>query len=181
MAEIYSGHQHALTASEDGKFPLPPRHPNFSRLRSTHEEGYALWQRLGGSRMDASTTKKIYTVDGRRFSTLAECAVEFTQVLGLTMPWNGHLDAFNDFLNGGFGTPDEGFVLIWQRSDLSRQRLGYGETLRWLEEKLHRCHPANVARVQAEIAAARRQQGETLFDILVQILRNHEDIELRLE
>jgi hypothetical protein len=131
--------------------------------------------------MSTSTTKKVYAVDGSRFSTLAECAVEFTRVLGLTMPWNGHLDAFNDFLNGGFGTPDEGFVLIWQHSDLSRQRLGYAETLHWLEEKVHRCHPSNVASVQEEIAVVRRQESETLFDMLVQIIRDHEAIELRLE
>jgi RNAse (barnase) inhibitor barstar len=84
--------------------------------------------------MSPSTIKKVYAVDGSRFSTLDECAAEFTRALGLTMPWNGNLDAFNDFLRGGFGTPDEGFILIWQHSDLSRQRLGYGETLRWLEE-----------------------------------------------
>jgi hypothetical protein len=131
--------------------------------------------------MDTSTTKKVYAVDGSRFSTLAECAAEFTRVLGWTTPWNGNLDAFNDFLRGGFGTPDEGFVLTWQHSDLSRQRLGYGETLHWLEERVHDCHPSNVAHFQERIAAARRQEGETLFDTLVAIVRDHEDIKLRLE
>jgi hypothetical protein len=101
--------------------------------------------RAARTRMDTSTTKKIYTVDGSRFSTLVECAAEFTRVLELTMPWNGNLDAFNDFLRGGFGTSDEGFVLIWQHSDLARQWLGHGETLRWLEERVHHCHPTNVA------------------------------------
>ena len=131
--------------------------------------------------MGTSTTKKVYAVDGARFSTLAECAAEFTRVLGLTMPWDGNLDAFNDFLRGGFGTPDEGFVLVWQHSDLSRQRLGYGETLPWLEERIHHCHPSNVAHFQERIAAARRQEGETLFDTLVATVRDHQDIELRLE
>jgi hypothetical protein len=131
--------------------------------------------------MDTSTTKKVYTVDGSRFSTLTECAAEFTRVLGLTMPWNGNLDGFNDFLCGGFGTPDEGFILAWQHSNISRQRLGYGETLHWLEEGVRHCHPSNVAHFQERIAAARRQEGETLFDTLLAIVRDHEDIELRLE
>lgn len=126
-------------------------------------------------------SKKIYVVDGSRFATLAECAAEFTQVLELTRPWDGHLDAFNDFLRGGFGTPDEGFVLIWQHSALSRQRLGYGETLRWLEERAHHCHPSHITHFKERIAAARRQEGETLFDTLVAIVRDHEDIDLRLE
>ena len=128
-----------------------------------------------------STPRKVYLVDGGRFSTLAETAAEFTRVLGLTMPWNGNLDAFNDFLRGGFGTPDEGFVLIWRHSDISRERLGYSETLRWLEERVQHCHPSNVASVQERIASARRNEGETLFDTLVEIIRDHDDIELRLE
>jgi hypothetical protein len=131
--------------------------------------------------MSTSTTKKVYVVDGSRFSTLGECAAEFTRVLGLTMPWDGNLDAFNDFLRGGFGTPDEGFILTWRRSDISRQRLGYGETLHWLEERVHHCHPSNVAHFQEQITIARRQDGETLFDTLVATVRDHEDIELRLE
>jgi len=131
--------------------------------------------------MTISSAKKVYVVDGSRFSTLPEAAVEFTQALGLVEPWNGNLDAFNDFLRGGYGTPDDGFVLIWKHTDLSRERLGYGETLRWLEERVHRCHPSNVAHIQQRIAAAQRNEGETLFDTLVDIIRGHEDIELRLE
>jgi RNAse (barnase) inhibitor barstar len=132
-------------------------------------------------RMANPTTKKVYVVDASRFSTLVETAAEFTRVLGLTMPWNGNLDAFNDFLHGGFGTPDQGFVLVWRHSEVSRQRLGYGETLRWLEENVQHCHPSNIADVQKRIVAARRQEGETLFDILVSIIRDHKDIELGLE
>ncbi len=131
--------------------------------------------------MANSTTKRVYVVDGSRFGTLAEAAAEFTQVLGLTIPWNGNLDAFNDFLRGGFGTPDEGFVLVWRHSEISREQLGYGETIRWLEDRVYRCHPSNVTSFQERIAAARRGEGETLFDTLVEIVRGHGDIELRLE
>lgn len=131
--------------------------------------------------MTTSNTKKIYVVDGNRCSTLAETATEFTSVLGLTMPWTGNLDAFNDFLNGGFGTPDEGFVLVWQKSDISRLRLGYGETLRWLEDRVQHCHPSNVASFRDRIESARFGKGVTLFDTLVEIIRDHDDIELRLE
>ena len=47
--------------------------------------------------MTIPITKKIYVVDGNKFATLVEAATEFTQALGLTMPWSGNLDAFNDF------------------------------------------------------------------------------------
>lgn len=131
--------------------------------------------------MATSITKKIYVIDGSRFSTLSEAAAEFTRALGLTTPWGGNLDAFNDFLRGGFGPPDEGFILIWKHSAISRERLGYGETLRWLEERLRRCHPSNVAHFQERLAAVQRGGGETLFDEVVEIVRDHSDVELRLE
>jgi hypothetical protein len=126
-------------------------------------------------------SKKVYVLDGSRFATLTEAAAEFKRVLGLAAPWNGNLDAFNDFLHGGFGTPEEGFVLTWRHSELSRQRLGYVETLKWLEDRVQHCHPSNVASFRERIASARRGEGETLFDMLVEIIRDHEDIELRLE
>jgi RNAse (barnase) inhibitor barstar len=128
-----------------------------------------------------SDGKRIYVIDGSVFRTLEESAAEFTRVLGLTSPWNGNLDAFNDFLRGGFGTPDEGFVLIWRNSGLSKDRLGYVETSRWLEEDLKTCHPANVPSLHARLTGARRHEGGTLFDTLVEIIRDHDNIELRLE
>src|SRR5258708_33663722 len=67
--------------------------------------------------------KKEYVVEGARFDTFDDAAAEFTRVLGLTMPWHGNLDAFNDFLRGGFGTPDERLVLVWRGSAISRERL----------------------------------------------------------
>jgi hypothetical protein len=98
-----------------------------------------------------------------------------------TMPWQGNLDGFNDFLRGGFGTPDTGFVLIWRGSAVSRERLGYGETIKWLEERVQNCHPPNVPVMQQRLAAARRGEGQTLFDMLLEIIQDHDDIELRLE
>jgi RNAse (barnase) inhibitor barstar len=125
--------------------------------------------------------KKEFIVDGGKFNTLTEAANVFSGSLGFTDSWKGNLDAFNDMLSGGFGTPDEGFVLIWHRSDLSRERLGFKETLRWLEERVKSCHPSNAQNCKQRIAAATENKGETLFDKLVEIIRGHKDIELRLE
>jgi RNAse (barnase) inhibitor barstar len=87
--------------------------------------------------------------------------------------WGHNLDAFNDILRGGFGTPDDGFTLVWLNHDLSRKRLGYDETVRQLRERLHRCHPSNISIVEAELAAAERREGATVFDWLVTIIRKH--------
>ena len=45
-----------------------------------------------------------YTIDGERFSTLEEFYEEIGRVLQLGS-WGHNLDAFNDILRGGFGTP----------------------------------------------------------------------------
>src|SRR5437667_7339532 len=34
--------------------------------------------------------------------------------------WQGNLDAFNDLLRGGFGTPEGGLILVWLNSEASR-------------------------------------------------------------
>jgi RNAse (barnase) inhibitor barstar len=120
-------------------------------------------------------------VDGKQFTTLSEAAEEFTRALNLTPPWNGDLDAFDDYLYGGMGTPDAPFGLVWRHSDLSKQRLGYPETIRWFEDHLKTCHASNVASMQQRLEEARQLRGPTLFDWLLEIFQKHPDIELILE
>jgi RNAse (barnase) inhibitor barstar len=114
-----------------------------------------------------------YLIDGRDFATLEEF---YDVVSGVLVPgayWGRNLDAFNDILRGGFGTPEGGFVLRWVNSDLSRQRLGYEETVRQLENRLKRCHASNRQYVGEELDRARRGIGPTVFDWLVEIIHHH--------
>ena len=48
--------------------------------------------------------KRVYEIDGSKSATLNEFARHFTRQLNLVTDWRGDLDAFNDILNGGFGT-----------------------------------------------------------------------------
>jgi RNAse (barnase) inhibitor barstar len=114
---------------------------------------------------------EIIEIDGLEFATLEEFFSHFGE-RALTAPWGTNLDAFNDVLRGGFGTPD-GFVLRWKNHAASRQRLGYAETARQLEHRLLRCHQAHRAEVAQELEAARQHQGPTVFDWLVEIIQVH--------
>ena len=116
--------------------------------------------------------KRVYEIDGKAFDNLEGFCVEFSRNL-LDAPWGGNLDALNDILRGGFGTPDGGFVLRWLHSDRSRSVLGYPETVRWLEERVHHCHPSNVDYFRDRLESARRGEGPTLFDKLIEIIRAH--------
>jgi hypothetical protein len=64
---------------------------------------------------------------------------------------------------------------------VSRERLGYPETVRQLELRLARCHPSNRAAVEARLAAARDQRGRTVFDQLVEIFESRAPGVLRLK
>ena len=113
-----------------------------------------------------------FVIDGDRFDDLEGFFGEASSSLGFA-PWGRNLDAFNDVLRGGFGTPDSGFVIRWVNSARSRKILGWPETIRFLEKKLTTCHPDNVPSVEADLSAARRGEGQTLFDLLVEIVAVH--------
>ncbi|HHP7236481.1 MAG TPA: barstar family protein [Desulfobacterales bacterium] len=112
-------------------------------------------------------TKATYEIDGRDFSTLEEFYAVVSRVLITEASWGHNLDAFNDILRGGFGTPDGGFVLRWKNSALSRECLGYQETVKQLEIRLARCQPSNRDSVAADLGAAQRGVGPTVFELVV--------------
>jgi RNAse (barnase) inhibitor barstar len=117
--------------------------------------------------------KAVYQIDGRDFSTLQEFYEVVSRALIPGAEWGHNLDAFNDILRGGFGTPDGGFVLRWVNAAVSRERLGYPETVRQLERRLSRCHPLNRESIGVDLERARRGAGPTVFDWLVEIIEAH--------
>jgi RNAse (barnase) inhibitor barstar len=116
--------------------------------------------------------KSNYTIDGTRIHSLETFYDEISRVLIPNQRWGRNLDAFNDILRGGFGTT-EGFTLTWSNAAESRTRLGYQETARQLELRLAQCHPDNRDKVRLQLADARAGIGPTVFDWLVEIIRNN--------
>ena len=90
-----------------------------------------------------------------------------------------NLDALNDCLRGGFGTPDDGdFVFEWRDHEVSRRHLGYPETVRQLEGRLGYCARSYRRALRAELAAARAGQGPTVFDWITEIIDEHGKLRL---
>jgi RNAse (barnase) inhibitor barstar len=121
---------------------------------------------------DAPANVPVLVIDGASFRDFEGFQREFSALLE-DYTWHGNLDAFNDILRGGFGTPETGWVLRWLNSDLSRRALGYEATLERLEARLKACHPSNVDHFRQRIDMARRGEGPTLFDEIVEIIRVH--------
>jgi RNAse (barnase) inhibitor barstar len=115
----------------------------------------------------------IYVLDGRRFSTLEEFYADVSSVMIPGAEWGRNLDAFNDILRGGFGTPDGAFTITWIHSARSRQVLGYPETVRQLKQRAARTAPVNQSEIEQQIRDATYHTGPTVFDWLVDIIRAH--------
>ena len=114
-----------------------------------------------------------FIIDGENFSTLEEFYNEINHKIPINSSWGENLDAFDDILRGGFGTPEEGFILVWKNSTLSQSRLGYKETIRHLTEVLERCHVDNRLSIKQQILDAQNGKGDTIFDTIVDIIKTH--------
>lgn len=71
--------------------------------------------------------KPIRTIDGGRFNNIEGFYDEVERVLldeKAVAIWGRNLDAFNDILHGGWGTPSGNWSLRWINSDVSKNRLG---------------------------------------------------------
>lgn len=87
--------------------------------------------------------------------------------------WRGSLDAFHDILRVGLRYPRRALRVAMAELPAFRESLGWSATIHWLEDTIARCHPTNVPRLTAELEAARRGEGTTLFDWLVVIIERH--------
>ena len=121
-------------------------------------------------------------IDGNKFSDLKSFYKEVDNVLTKDLQWEtGHnLNAFNDLLYGGFGVHEyeEPIKLIWINCLKSKNDLGYDTTIKYLTKKLKKCHRTNVEYVRTELIEAKKHKGETLFEIIINIIKEHQHIEL---
>jgi hypothetical protein len=125
-------------------------------------------------------SEPVFIIDGSKFDDFAGFIQEFNRAFSsqLGAEWHGNLDAFNDFLSW----PGGKYTLLWKQSDLSGRRLDYDKMAKCLEECVRHCHPTNVPHMRERLEKAERGEGQTLFDVLLEIIRdNKEYVDLRLE
>jgi len=131
------------------------------------------------------TMTKEIIIDGNNFDSLDKFYNEIENKLTKGLDWKigRNLDAYNDILSGGFGVHDyeEPIKIKWINSGRSKKNLGHEETIKFLEEKIKHCHPTNITSVQEDLENAKRGQGQTLFELIIEITRGHEHIELSVE
>lgn len=90
------------------------------------------------------------------------------------------LDALDDLLYGGCGAlaGHETATLVWRDIDRSREALGVDATRAWLEDKLRQPGTFNAGTIGRQLDALQRGEGQTYFDIVMEIFASHPTITL---
>ena len=118
---------------------------------------------------------KKFTVDCRSIGSFGDFVEAMNQGLISRVggEWNGHLDAFNDYLSWPEG---EAYELELLGAAHCAITLGHDAKAAWLRYILSTCHPSNEESVRSRLARAERGQGETLYDVICMIIRDNSHI-----
>ncbi|RXG15949.1 RNAse (barnase) inhibitor barstar [Leeuwenhoekiella aestuarii] len=136
---------------------------------------------------------KVYTLNAARFDTLAGFYTTLYRVIPFLPEYKPahNLDALHDVLYSGFGKLP--VILIWKHAHKSKQDLGFEATRDFYQSKLPQgikpCggtnktnsgNPYNIQWVHNKITALENDQGETLFEILLELFAAHKTFRLIL-
>ncbi|QRA42066.1 ribonuclease inhibitor [Chryseobacterium cucumeris] len=131
-----------------------------------------------------NNTRKMIVIHGGHFSSLGGFYEEASNVLMKDTDWKvGTLDGFDDILYGGFGVIEgkEKIEIIWKEAEKSKEDLGFKATREFYENKIRQGKPFNIKLIQRKLDELTEGKGQTLFEILVEIIESHTNITLTLE
>ncbi|WP_312901095.1 ribonuclease inhibitor [Chryseobacterium taichungense] len=119
--------------------------------------------------------KKVTVINGSHFSNLEDFYEEVSQLFMKDEDWKvGTLDGFNDILYGFQGE------IIWNDSQKSSEDLGFDVTKEFYQNKIRQGKPFNTELIQQKLDELINGNGQTLFDILIEIIESHKNITLIL-
>ena len=125
---------------------------------------------------------KTLTIMGQHIADIPSFYAEINRVFMADMDWKlGHsLDGFNDMLYGGYGAI-VGRVpirIVWQDIEKSKTALGLETTREYLQNKLLHPELFNLTLIQSQLSELDRGVGKTYFEIILEIIAEHPNIEL---
>ena len=120
--------------------------------------------------------RKSAVINGSHFSDLSGFYNEVSNVFMKDEDWKvGTLDGFDDILYGFQGE------FIWKDSEKSKEDLGFEATKVFYENKIKQGKPFNIEFIQQKLYDLIDVNGQTLFEILIEILESHKNIKLTLK
>ncbi|WP_294316584.1 ribonuclease inhibitor [uncultured Chryseobacterium sp.] len=126
--------------------------------------------------MKKENIPKTAVINGRHFSDLAGLYEEISEIFMKDEGWKvGTLDGFDDILYGFQGE------IIWKNAQKSREDLGVNATKEFYENKISQGKPFNLALMKEKLDELMAGKGQTLFEILIEIIGSHKNITLLLD
>ena len=115
-----------------------------------------------------------YIIDGNEFNNMDEFYKYVDKTFSDGEEPCRNLDAFIDFLRGGFGKHNynEPIKITWVNNEKSKKDLGYPETINVLKKRLVKCHPSNKDKIQKEIEMAEKNEGKTIYDEIIECIND---------
>jgi RNAse (barnase) inhibitor barstar len=121
-------------------------------------------------------------INGSNIHDLKSFYAEVNRVFMSNETWEigESLDAFNDLLYGGFGILQNNKLakIIWLDIEKSRTALGYDATRSYYLAKLQPDSPFNKQYFREKLDELEHRNGQTFFDIVMEIISEHPNIEL---
>lgn len=125
---------------------------------------------------------KTIVIDGNNIGDIASFYDEINRVFMADEDWRlGHsLDGFNDMLYGGYGAleGDDDVTLVWQNMEKARASLGFDATREFYRNKLRHPETFNVDHASKSLAELESGNGASFFEIVLEIIADHPNIEL---
>ena len=123
--------------------------------------------------------KKII-IEGKNINNIETFYEEVNRVFMSQENWKiaQSLDAFNDLLYGSFGEikGKEKIQLIWKDIEQNQKSLGFQTTVEFYQNKLKSPEIFNRKFVLSKIDELHHGVGLTFFEIVLEIISDHDDI-----
>lgn len=125
---------------------------------------------------------KIITIDGNHIHDIPSFYEEINRVFMKNVDWKigQSLDAINDIFYGGYGeiSGNEDIRLIWKNFEQNKKDLGLQLTKDYYKDKLNSPSVFNTDFVRQKLAELENGTGQTYFEIILEIISEHPNIEV---
>jgi len=125
---------------------------------------------------------KSFIIDGSKIHDITSFYKEINRVFMSNEDWKiaSSLDALNDLFYGGFGQikGSEKIQLFWSCFEQNKKDLGLELTKEFYQNKLKLPSHFNIDFVQQKLDELEKGTGQTYFEIILEIISEHPNIEL---
>lgn len=121
-------------------------------------------------------------IEGDQINDIASFYEEINRVFMPNEDWQmgESLDALSDLMYGGYGEikGNEPVQIVWNNIKKAETVLGLQETIAFYTEKLQHPDTYNVKWINEKLDALQKGQGQTYFEIIIEIFNEHPNIQL---